>query len=341
MKARAPAAGSSQVEDEKATDARAPAARNSESQEIKPCVLKQSWQTNTLIWKEKVIKLEQNFENNLDITWGEILFEVPKTDFGKLTRNRARAEAHTLLSGLGDSVGHLRRHSGKSVGSATCLVLKGLCISTCRHVIYRTVGEDIEAHECARTLSQCVKVTFAYEKAEDENKHCFSVERWFETSDVELDYPVLKLKRNGQQVPEGLHDGNDPEPDSRRACIVGHPDGEVKYSDASAVIPQNQREETYLEHIRARAADGCGACVQNIHMHTQRSFQETVPQPDVVTHNTASYFGSSGFPVFDSEGSLVAMHTASFTCKYPQGISSIIEFNCTLKSIMYDIKKKT
>nr|CAI9692512.1 unnamed protein product [Rangifer tarandus platyrhynchus] len=73
--------------------------------------------------------------------------------------------------------------------------LTWLYISTCRHVIYRAVGEDIESRECARTLGQCVKVTFAYEKAEDENKHCFSVERWFETPDVKLDYPVLKLKR--------------------------------------------------------------------------------------------------------------------------------------------------
>ena len=99
MKARA---RNSQVKAEKTTDARAPAARNSESQEIKPCVLKQWWQTNTLVWKEKVIKLEKHFENNLDKTQGEILFAVPKTDFGKLTRNRARAEVHTLLSGLGD-----------------------------------------------------------------------------------------------------------------------------------------------------------------------------------------------------------------------------------------------
>ena len=317
MKARA---RNSQVEAEKTTDARAPAARNSESQEIKPCVLKQSWQTNTLVWKEKVIKLEKNFENNLDKTQGEILFEVPKTDFGKLTRNRARAEVHTLLSGLGDSVGYLSQHRGKSVGPATCLVLKELYISTCRHVTYRTVGEDIESRECARTLGRCVKVTFAYEKAEDENKHCFSVERWFETPDVKLDYPVLKLKRNGRQVPEGLCDGNDPEPDSRQAWTVGHPDGEVKYTDACPVIPQDQREETYLEHVRARAADGCGACTQYTHMHTQRSFRETVRQPDVVTHNTAVYAGSSGFPVFDSEGPMVAMHSAGFTCQRPQGI---------------------
>lgn len=267
-----------------------------------------------------MIKLEKHFENNLDKTQGEILFAVPKTDFGKLTRNRARAEVHTLLSGLGDSVGHLSQHRGKSVGSATCLVLKKLYISTCRHVIYRSVGEDVESHECSRTLGRCVKVTFAYEKAEDENKHCFSVVHWFGTPDVKLDYPVLKLKRNGQQVPEGLYDGNDPEPDSRQACTAGHPDGEVKYTDACAVIPQHQREETCLEHIQARAADGCGACTQYTPMHTQRRFWETVRQLDVVTHNTAVSFGSSGCPVFDSEGPMVAMHSVGFTCKRPQGI---------------------
>ncbi|KAB0350515.1 hypothetical protein FD754_015372 [Muntiacus muntjak] len=256
----------------------APAARNSESQEIKPCVLEQSWQTSTLVRKEKVIKLEKTFESNLDKTRGEILC------------------THFFLGSVA--------RSGTFHGTAgrVWVLPLALYISTCRHVTYWTVGEDIESRECARTLGRCVKVTFAYEKAEDENKHCFSVERWFETPDVKLDYPVLKLKRNGQQVPE------------RQQTGVGHPDGEVKYTHACAVIPQDQREETYLEHIRARAADRRGACTQYIHMHTQR--------------------------MFDSEGSLVAKHTAGFACKYPQGISSIIEFSCTLKSIIYAIKKK-
>lgn len=82
---------------------------------------------------------------------------------------------HRLLSGLSDSVGHLSWHIRKSAGSSACFVWKGLYISTRRHVMYRTVGEDIESRECAHTHGQCVKGTFAYEKAEDENKHCFSL----------------------------------------------------------------------------------------------------------------------------------------------------------------------
>lgn len=111
----------------------------------------------------------------MDKTQGKKLFELHKTDFGKLTKNCARVEVHKLLSGLSDSVGHLSWYTRKSTCSATCFVLKGLYISTHQHVIYRTVGEDIESRESARTHGQCVKGTFAYEKAEDEHKHCFSL----------------------------------------------------------------------------------------------------------------------------------------------------------------------
>lgn len=67
------------------------------------------------------------------------------------------------------------------------------------------------------------------------------------------------MKTQGQQEPEGLCDGKDPGPDSSLVCIIGRPAGEAKSTDACAVIPQDQREEKYLEHIQARAADRRGA----------------------------------------------------------------------------------
>lgn len=67
------------------------------------------------------------------------------------------------------------------------------------------------------------------------------------------------MKTQGQPAPEGLCDGNDPGPDSSPVCVLGHPAGEAKSTDACAVIPQDQREEKYLEHIQARAADRRGA----------------------------------------------------------------------------------
>lgn len=74
-------------------------------------------------------------------------------------------------------------------------------------------------------------------------------------------------------------------------------------------------------------------------MYTQSSFQEIAHNADVITYDTSFYFGSSGSPVFDSYGSLVAMHTAGFAYEYQHEISSIIEFGSAMKSILLDIKK--
>ena len=45
------------------------------------------------------------------------------------------------------------------------------------------------------------------------------------------------MKTQGQPAPEGLCDGNDPGPDSSPVCVLGHPAGEAKSTDACAVIP--------------------------------------------------------------------------------------------------------
>lgn len=74
-------------------------------------------------------------------------------------------------------------------------------------------------------------------------------------------------------------------------------------------------------------------------MYTQRSFREKVHEPGVVTRDDTFYCGSSGSPVFDSKGSLIAMHTAGFICEYESGVSSIIEFGCAIESIFNHIKK--
>ncbi|EPQ05186.1 Protein FAM111A [Myotis brandtii] len=116
--------------------------------------------------------------------------------------------------------------------------------------------------------------------------------------------------------------------------IVG--DG-IEPSNWADIISQcGQRVQKYREHLQAGGYDDN---MQYIHMYTQRSFQEIVPSPDVVTYDTSFYFGSSGSPVFDSKGSLVAMHTAGFRNLYESEFSSIIEFGSIMESILHNIKQ--
>nr|XP_034379149.1 protein FAM111A-like [Arvicanthis niloticus] len=230
-----------------------------------------------------------------------------------------------------DSVELIVWNNKGNEGCATCFVLTGLYIFTCWHVINDIMGERIEQSKWADKTSQCVKVTFDYEEFLTKEDNSFFVEPWFEMSDYIIDYAVLKLKKNGQE-PSELYNGMAPVPSSGLIYIIGHPDVK-QLSDGCVVISQD-------EHIQEREVVEGSNTMQYICMYTQRSFQETGHEPGVVTCDNTFYCGSSGSPIFDSNGPLVAMHTAVFICEYESGVSSISAFGSSIKCILSDIKQK-
>lgn len=261
------------------------------------------------------------------------LFKVHKEHFGKMTRNSTPVKVVKHLSRVSDSVGFLWWNNNGNAGCATCFVFKELYILTCQHVIASIVGEGIDSSEWANIISQCVKVTFDYEELLPTGDKFFMVKPWFEISDKHLDYAVLELKENGQEVPAGLYHRIRPVPHSGLIYIIGHPEGEKKSIDCCTVVPQSSRRKKCQENFQAREEAGFCFSTSFIHMYTQRSFQEMLHNSDVVTYDTSFFGGSSGSPVFDSNGSLVAMHAAGITCTYQAGVSNIIEFGSIMESI--------
>ncbi|XP_004437462.1 PREDICTED: protein FAM111A [Ceratotherium simum simum] len=331
-----------QVEVEKGMGSRAAAAQRPESEKRNTRLLNEEIVDQYPSLRRESEKIRENFEKEIKKRKNKkktSLFKWHETNFGKLTKNSTLVKVHKFLSRLSDSVGYVSWDNNGNAGSATCFVFQGLFIFTCRHVINDIVGKGIDESKWADIIGQCVRVTFAYEDLQEKEGICFFVEPWFKISDVTLDYAILKLKENGQQVPLGLYNGIAPVPLSGLVYIIGHPNGDAKSTDACAVISQGQREEKCREHFQAREAEGCDYIMQYIHMFTQRSFQEVLHNPDVITYNTTFFFGASGSPVFDSKGSLVAMHTAGFAYAYQSKFSSVIEFASTLESILLDIKR--
>lgn len=267
------------------------------------------------------------------------LFKVHKEHFGKITKNSTPVKVHKHLSKVSDSVGFLWWNNNGKEGCATCFVFKGLYILTCRHVITSIVGEGIDPCQWASLISQCVKVTFGYEEFPLVEDKFFEVKPWFEISNESLDYAVLELRENGQEVPAGLYNGIGPVPLSGLIYLIGHPDGEKKSTDGCAVVPQSHRGQKCKENFQEREKANYWISTSFFPIYTQRSFHEVFHNHDVVTYDTTFFGGSSGSPVFDSNGSLVAMHAAGITCTDQNGVFNIIEFGFTMESILANIKQ--
>ncbi|XP_064220933.1 serine protease FAM111A-like [Aotus nancymaae] len=322
-----------QVEVEKRMGPSEAGPQNPESEKRNTCVLREQIMSQYPSLKRESEKIRENFKKKMKGKNGKTLFNLHRKTFGKVTKNSYSVKVLKLLAHLSDSVGHLF-WDGATAGCATCFVFKGLFILTCQHVINLIVGKGIEPSKWADIIGQCVRVTFRYEEPQEKEMNCFSVEPWYEIYNEELDYVVLKLKENGQQVPMELYNGIASVPLSGLIHIIGHPYGEKKQTDACVVIPQDQRANKCQERIQAKEAES----PEYVHMYTQRSFQKIVHNPDVITYDTQFFFGASGSPVFDSKGSLVAMHAAGFAYDYQNESRSIIEFGSTMESILYDIK---
>lgn len=276
--------------------------------------------------------------------------EVYKRNFGKEVNNSFSFKLMKTLVKYGDSVGYIEWRDGLGClqGAATCFVLRGRYILTCHHVIKLIVGEGIEAKDWGDRIKQSARVTFSYVE-QHPTENWFSLENWFEIADVDLDFAVLKLEKNESKSrpPPGLLQLHFPPPPNGPIFIIGHPNGEIKSTDICLVVSIFDRSKEFSDHLHKHQNTGCRYPVCSyseqekcIHMYNPKVFEGERNNPNVVTYNTCFFGGSSGSPVFNKNGELIALHTAGFAYKMKNKDCSIIEYGYSIHSIILKIKSK-
>lgn len=261
--------------------------------------------------------------------------ELGKVDFEKI--QQAFTDIHSMrkLIELGESVCIVYIQGDTKTGSVqgNGFVLFDNYILTNAHLLTGFIDEN--------TLKSQVKAVFNYELENQGNStleaFCLDVDNTIIDFDCTLDYAVLKLHPdNINPVPPGLLKYFGPKPDNGGACIIGHIPGSVKKMDITYIIEKTKRMESAQEKLNdLKKVDPNTYMVVARRLVEKENLAILIASDDVITYDTFMYNGSSGSPVFDAEGRVVALHSAGFVYDYPESEKhGVIEFAYPLLNIL-------
>ncbi|XP_026225561.1 protein FAM111A-like [Anabas testudineus] len=301
---------------------------------VKRVVEKSSDKTEEIyeILRQQFPELKEIMESRFTENSYQKELKLRKENFGKIQQSFSEVHRVKDLLKLGQSVCKV---VVEGVCMGTGFVLFDNFIRTNAHLFNNYVdGIDVFA-------------LFNYEKPEpNANYYYFSSKKTFIDFDRELDYAILKLNTQAQKpniklkknikIPPGLLKEFAPVPHEGEACIIGHPNGEVKKMDPTCIIETEKRDQAVSDHLNSykdtlfiihsisQVIKDQG--IENIMMGGNKAH-------DVVTYNTFMYHGASGSPVFDARCKVFGLHTAGFIYGFPQETKSVIEFARPLLTI--------
>ena len=246
----------------------------------------------------------------------------------ELTKNKSTKIPAVLLRDLGVLIKSIGRIScGEKSG--TCWIVSGTLVITCHHV-YRSFMEERSRYSNALPI----EVSFDYFYAQQpERIHTIEVdeERDPEMENYRLDYKFLRLKEN-----EALADRDslgkfvrNRSLDDGLVIIVGHPKGKKMLEETCVVIRKFlRRTQAQRRHISVGP---------DLHMSNGNLLQ--LNEDENTSYDTTLFYGSSGSPVFDLSGNIIAMHTQGYTLDIGEGNEvSLMEFGVQFSAICEDMR---
>lgn len=181
-------------------------------------------------------------------------------------------------------------------------------------------------------LTNNITVTFSYEIQESmcdcvavEDVVCYGF-------DNKRDWALLKVN-DSLPLPNGLlpHVKSVSDTECSNIFIIGHPNVEVKQVDVCSVVCPENRRQAVEENWRKNPGSNDD--------YINRVVKEIPELNDILAYKSKFRQGSSGSPVFNEEGNLVAMHSRGYLYHDAKGQpQSLMDFGYLLSSIIKDIE---
>ena len=266
-------------------------------------------------------------------------------NFGKTASSAIPARMLPRFTEATKSVGFIK--CGYATGS--CLLLSKNCVITAQHVINNINKERAESTdgELYRKISIYFKFLYPFKygscSAEIDETQIFSGQgldyaicriKW-------VDSAVAKLEPLGPFVRSVL-------PRSGMVILVGHPDSKEKSIEPCHILPsynwhatlckRGSEAEEYCDQHPEECSIYNGESVRCVHIHKRRYLQGH--HPDQIPYDTSFFEGSSGSPVFNLNGHIVALHTQGYPFYKSGKEVSLMEFGLTFGAIFRDVKER-
>lgn len=223
--------------------------------------------------------------------------------------------------------------------TATCFLLSPNVVITNDHVIRMFINARLSSDP---RPYRDIFVVFDFEQAGQTSYHTYIKVRPLMTAgnlfSSHLDYAILQLEESlkdktplGQYVRCSV-------PERGLVTIIGHPGSREKLEETSMILPEKQR----TKEIEGRIQDELkqwqleDSAVKCIHMHGVAWNNNRVMTYDVGT----MFEGSSGSPVFNMSGEIVALHSAGYRLNQKKKNTRLIELGVTFHTIIKDLREK-